>query len=73
MQFTHLQCKTNINLIKSTAKQSQITFRKEIKNKQVAYKQYLRTKSDINLHNYQVQRNKTKDVIHKAETNHESS
>jgi len=46
---------------------------KEIKNKQVAYKQYLRTKSDIDLHNHQVQRNKTKDVIRKAKTDHESS
>ena len=46
---------------------------KEIKSKQVAYKQYLRTKSDIDLHNYQVQRNKTKDEIRKAKINHESS
>jgi len=38
---------------------------KEIKNKQMAYKWYLRSKSDVDLHNYPVQKNKTKDVIRK--------
>ena len=49
------------------------SFHKEIKNKQVAFKQYLRTKSDIDFQNYQIQRNKTKDIIWKAKTDHESS
>ena len=46
---------------------------KEIKNKQAAFKQYLRTKSNNDLHNYQVQRSKAKDVIWKAITDYESS
>ena len=46
---------------------------KEFKNKQAAFKQYLRTKSNNGLHNYQVKRNKAKDVIRKAKTDYESS
>ena len=36
---------------------------KQIKKKQAAFKQYLRTKSDNDFHNYRMQRNKVKQVI----------
>jgi len=43
------------------------------KGDQAAFKQYLRTNSGNDLCNYQMQRNKTKDVIRKAKADHESS
>ena len=38
---------------------------KQIKKKQEAFRQYLSTKSDNDFYNYQMQRNKTKQVIRK--------
>ena len=46
---------------------------KQIKKKQAAFKQYLRTKSENDYHSYQIQRNKAKQVIRKAKMEHESS
>ena len=46
---------------------------KQIKKKQTAFKQYLRTKSENDYRNYQMQRNKAKQVIQKAKMEHESS
>ena len=46
---------------------------KQIKKKQEAFRQYLSTKSDNGFRNYQMQRNKTKQVIRKAKMDHESS
>ena len=40
--------------------------------KQAAFKQYLRTKSDNDFHNYQIQRNKVKQVILEDKMDHES-
>jgi len=48
-------------------------YSKGVKNKQAAFKQYLRTKSANDLHNYQMQRNKIKNVIRKAKADPESS
>ena len=45
---------------------------KQIKKKQAAFKQYLRTKPDNDFHNYQMQRNKVKQVIREAKMGHES-
>ena len=46
---------------------------KQIKKKQAAFKQYLRTKSENDCRNYQMKRNKAKQVIWKAKMEHESS
>ena len=45
---------------------------KNIKKKQAAFKQYLRTKSGNDFNNYQMQRNKVKQVIREAKMDHES-
>ena len=46
---------------------------KQIKKKQAAFKQYLRTKSGNDYRSYQIQRNTAKQVIQKAKMEHESS
>ena len=52
---------------------SRRVFIKKLTKKQAAFKQYLSTKSHSDLRSYQLQRNKTKQVIRKAKIDHESS
>jgi len=49
------------------------SIQKEIKNKQAAFKQYLKTKKSNDLHKYKIQRNKVKDFIRKAKADYRSS